>query len=278
MQRSTIIGLFLFVLTSLQMKAQPPAGHYAKVNGVNMYYEIHGTGKPLVLIHGGGSTIQSSYGRILPELAKTHQVIAIEEQAHGHTLDIDRPVSFENTADDVAALLKHLHIAKADMMGFSNGGTTTLQIAIRHPELVNKMILASTLTKRSGMPPGFFDGFDGVTLDVMPEALKAAYLAANPDPKGLQTMFNRDVARMKAFKDIPDTAIKAIQAPALIVNGATEIVLPDHALELSRLLPHARLLIMPGGHGEYMGEVEFRNDQTKMPSVLVTMMEEFLQQ
>jgi pimeloyl-ACP methyl ester carboxylesterase len=278
MQRSTIIGLFLFILTSLQMKAQQPAGHYAKVNGVNMYYEIHGTGKPLILIHGGGSTIQSSYGRILPELAKTHQVIAIEEQAHGHTLDIDRPVSFENTADDVAALLKHLHIAKADIMGFSNGGTTTLQIAIRHPELVNKMILASTLTKRSGMPPGFFDGFDGVTPDVMPEALKAAYLAANPDPKGLQTMFNRDVARMKAFKDIPDTAIKAIQAPALIVNGATEIVLPDHALELSRLLPHARLLIMPGGHGEYMGEVEFRNDQTKMPSVLVTMIDEFLQQ
>ena len=111
---------------------------------------------PLVLLHGGGSTIESTFGRILPELARAHQVIAVELQAHGHTLDIDRPLSFEQDADDVAALLKQLKIEKADIMGFSNGGTTALQIAIRHPELVNRLALLAAAFKRSGMQPGSF--------------------------------------------------------------------------------------------------------------------------
>src|SRR5882724_11819519 len=106
-------------------------GHHAMVNGLKMYHEIHGSGRPLVLIHGGGSTIASTFGRVLPELAKGHRVIAVELQAHGHTPDIDRPLSFEQDADDVAALLAQLAIGKADIMGFSNGGTTALQIAIR---------------------------------------------------------------------------------------------------------------------------------------------------
>src|SRR5689334_23413287 len=135
---------------------QAHTGQYAAVNDLQMYYEIHGSGRPLVAIHGGGSTIETTYGRVLPEFAKHFQVIAVELQAHGHTLDIDRPLSFEQDADDVAALLEQLHIGKADMMGFSNGGTTCLQIAIRHPELVNKMVLASATYKRDGMQPGFF--------------------------------------------------------------------------------------------------------------------------
>jgi pimeloyl-ACP methyl ester carboxylesterase len=107
---------------------------YAPVNGLKMYYEIHGTGFPLVLIHGGGSTLQTTFGRVLPEFAKTHKVIAVEMQAHGHTADIDRPLSFSQDADDIAALLDYLHINKADVFGFSNGASTTLQFAIRHPE------------------------------------------------------------------------------------------------------------------------------------------------
>ena len=119
------------------------SGRYAAVNGLNMYYEIHGSGRPLVLVHGGGSTIESTFGRVLPALAKTHQVIAVELQAHGHTKDIDRPLSFEQDADDVAALLKQLRVEKTDFMGFSNGATTCIQVAIRHPNLVNKLVLAS---------------------------------------------------------------------------------------------------------------------------------------
>src|SRR5580692_11141821 len=113
------------------MNTHEQTGHYAMVNGLNMYYELHGSGMPLVLLHGGGSTIRSTFGHILPELAKTHRVIAVELQAHGHTADIDRPLSFEQDADDVAELLGYLNIKeKVDFMGFSNGGTTCLQIAI----------------------------------------------------------------------------------------------------------------------------------------------------
>jgi pimeloyl-ACP methyl ester carboxylesterase len=252
-------------------------GRYADMNGLHMYYEIHGSGKPLVLIHGGGSTIESTYGRLLPEFSIKHHVIAVELQAHGHTPDIDRPLSFEQDADDVAALLKLLKIDKADVIGFSNGGTTALQIAIRHPELANKLVLLSATFKRSGMQPRFFEGFKNASMEKMlPQALKEAYLKANPDPKGLQRMFNRDVARMVSFKDISDEFIKAIQAPALVVNGDTDVVRPEHALELFHLLPRAKLAIIPGGHGEYLGEITSTNKDSKIPLLVAAMIEEFL--
>ncbi|MEO6001992.1 MAG: alpha/beta hydrolase [Opitutus sp.] len=252
-------------------------GRYAAVNGLNMYYEIHGSGSPLVLIHGGGSTIESTFGRVLPELAKIHKVIAVELQAHGHTLDIQRPLSFEQDADDVAALLEQLHIEKTDIMGFSNGGTTALQIAIRHAGLVNRLVLASATYKRDGLRPGFFEGFQQASLEKsMPQSLKEAYLKANPDPKGLQTMFDRDVARMADFRDISDTEMKAVLAPSLILNGDADVVRSEHALEMSRLLPHAKLVILPGAHGEYIGEICAANKNSKMPTLVTAMIDEFL--
>jgi pimeloyl-ACP methyl ester carboxylesterase len=267
------------MLTHLKMNAQQKeSGHYAMVNGLKMYYEIHGSGMPLVLIHGGGSTIQSTFGTILPELAKTHQVIAVELQAHGRTADIDRPFSFEQDADDVAMLLKQLHIPKADIMGFSNGGTTSLQIAIRHPELVNKLVLASATYKRNGLPPGFFEGMKLASLDNMPPQLKAAFLAVNSDPKGLQAMFNRDANRMIEFKDIPDEDIHAIQAPALVINADKDVVLVEHALALSRTLPHAQLTVLPGGHGDYIGEICAPDKNSPIPVLLVALIDAFLNQ
>lgn len=246
------------------------------MNNLNLYYEVHGTGRPIVLLHGGGSTIQSTFGRILPELAKSHQVVAVELQAHGHTLDIDRPLSFEQDADDLAELISQLGIHKADFLGFSNGGTTCLQIAIRHPEIVNKLILGSTTYQREGMPPGFFDGFQLATLDNMPFQLKEAYLEANPDPDGLQRMFERDVTRMKDFIDISDEVIKSIQAPALVINGDREVVLIEHAVKLSHTLPYAQLAILPGGHGDYIGEICAADKNSKIPSLVIAMIEDFL--
>jgi pimeloyl-ACP methyl ester carboxylesterase len=265
-------------MTQFSIDAQQEnPGHFAAVNGLKMYYEIHGSGRPLVLLHGGGSTIESTFGRILPQLAQAHQVIALELQAHGHTLDIDRPLSFEQDADDVAALLKQLKIEKADIMGFSNGGTTGLQIAIRHPEVVNKLVLLSATSKRSGMQPGFFESFQDASLDKsMPRPLKEAYLKANPDPKGLQKMFDRDVARMTTFKDISDAQIKGIQAPAFVINGDTDVVRPEHAFELSRTLPHARVAILPAGHGEYIGEICSTKPNSRIPLLVTAMIEEFL--
>ena len=275
--KRTYLVILILLMAHLQMNAQhEQKGRFAAVNGLRMYYEIHGSGKPLVLLHGAGSTIESTFGRILPELAKTHQVIAVELQAHGHTPDIDRPLSFEQDADDVATLLEQLHIDKADFMGFSNGGTTTLQIAIRHPKLVNKLVLASTTYKRDGMQPGFFDGFQHASLDKMPQPLKEAYLKANPDPKGLQTMFDRDLARMAAFKDIGDADIRAIQSPALVINGDSDVVRAEHALSLCRLLPHAQLAILPGGHGDYIGEICAPDKKSTMPTFATSMIEAFL--
>jgi len=173
------------------MEKEKTSGH-APVNGLQMYYEIHGNGNmPLVLIHGGGSTIQSTFGIILPMLAKHHKIIALELQAHGRTSDRNGPESFEQDADDVAGLLKYLKIGKADFLGFSNGGTTTLQIAIRHPEIVNKIILMSCSYLREGMIAGFFESMPNATLDNMPKPLQEAFLSVTPDQKGLQTMFEQ---------------------------------------------------------------------------------------
>src|SRR5512133_6181 len=130
---------------------------YSEVNGLMMYFEIYGKGKPLVLIHGGGSTIQTTFGRVIPLLARHRKLIAVELQAHGRTSDRDTDLSFEQDADDVATLLKNLNISRADIFGFSNGGTTALQIAILYPELADKIVAASALCKRNGVSPRFWD-------------------------------------------------------------------------------------------------------------------------
>src|ERR1700712_4064070 len=149
---------------------------YSEVGGMNMYYEIYGQGKPLVLIHGGGSTIQTTYGNIIPLLSKDRQIIAMDLQAHGRTGDRPTDLSFAQDADDVAALLNNLKISKADLLGYSNGGQTLFEIALRHPAIVNKMIIASAFYKRSAAVPQFWEGFDSATIDVMPQSLKDSFL------------------------------------------------------------------------------------------------------
>ncbi len=254
---------------------QDSTSSYANVNGLKMYYEIHGTGSPLVLIHGGGSTIQTSFGRVLHSFAKNHKVIAVELQAHGHTADIDRPLSFEQDADDVAELLKQLRISKADIFGFSNGASTTLEIAIRHPELVNKIIVASTMFKKDGSYPWFWEMMKHATFEQMPQQLKDAYLKINPDTNALYTMYKRDVVRMQTFTDIKEEDIKNIKAPAFIIIGNTDVVSPEHAAEMHRLMPHSLLAILPGAHGEYIGEITTPQDSAFIAGT-VSMIEKFL--
>jgi len=228
---------------------------YSEVNGLKMYYEIYGGGKPLVLIHGGGSTIQTTFGRVIPLLAKHRQLIAVELQAHGRTSDRDGELSFEQDADDVATLLKNLNILKADFLGFSNGGTTALQIAIRHPELVDKIIAASALCKRNGVPSQFWGFMERARLENMPEQLKEGYKKVASDTSGLQVMHDKDAKRMVNFKDIPDEKIKSIKAPTLIIIGDKDVITPEHAIEMHRLIANSELAIIPGGHGEYIGEI-----------------------
>lgn len=249
---------------------------YSDVNGIIMYYEIYGKGKPLVLIHGGGSTIQSTFEKVIPLLAKNRQIIAVELQAHGRTTDRGTDSSFEQDADDMATLLKNLNIDKADFFGFSNGGTTTLQIAIRHPEIVDKIILGSALAKRNGVPEGFWNFMQNASLENMPEQLKESYIRVAPDPKGLQVMHDRDAKRMVNFKDIPDDKIKSIKAPALIIIGDKDVITPEHAIEMSRQIPNSELTIIPGAHGEYIGEITTLKPDSKEDYPVVSLIEKFL--
>jgi pimeloyl-ACP methyl ester carboxylesterase len=249
---------------------------YSEVNGLNMYYEVYGQGKPLVLIHGGGSTIETSFGNLIPLLANRRQIIGVELQAHGHTNDRNTDLSFEQDADDVATLLNNLEIAKADFLGFSNGGHTTIEIALRHPYLINKIILASAFYKKSAVPRQFWEGFDGVTLDMMPKVLKEGYLKANNSEAGLLNMFNKDVQRMKTFRGWTDEQMKSIKAPALVINGNHDVGSVEHAVEMYRIIPNCELAIFPGGHGTYLGTIESL-DNGKLPGFnAVELIEEFL--
>lgn len=248
---------------------------YSAVNGLTMYYEIYGQGKPLVLIHGAGSTIQTSFGRIIPQLAKHRQVIGVELQAHGRTNDRTSDLSFEQDADDVATLLQNLQLPKADVFGFSNGGNTTMQLAIRHPSLIDKIIVGSAFYKRSGVYPQFWDFMNQATLAQMPQQYKDTYVQVAPTPANLQSMHDKCVKRMLEFKDWSDDQLKSIQAQTLLIIGDADMVSPEHATEMYRLIPHCQLAIIPGGHGTYMGEITTLKD-TRDPVFIVPMIEEFL--
>jgi pimeloyl-ACP methyl ester carboxylesterase len=270
--------LFIMATTmASHMQAQTPdGGQYAEVNGIRMYYEIHRAGQPLVLLHGGGSTIGTSFGRILPMLARSHRVIAVELQAHGRTSDRNAPETFAQDADDVAELLRQLDIAKADILGFSNGGSTALQVAIRHPGRVNRLIAISAIYRRDGMPPAFWDFMKKGSFSDMPQVYKDAFLRVTPDSARLLTMFHRDQQRMLGFADWKAADIRSITAPALIVGSDQDVVRPEHALEIARLLPRGRLAIFPGRHGEFFGEAMYPHPESKVPELFTAVVDEFL--
>ncbi|HWI63319.1 MAG TPA: alpha/beta hydrolase [Symbiobacteriaceae bacterium] len=253
------------------------SGH-APVNGIDMYYEVHGRrdGVPLVLLHGGGSTIEVTFGRVLPVFAGTRRVIALEEQGHGRTTDREAPFTFELSADDVAALLRYLEVEQADIFGFSNGASVALQVAIRHPQLVRKLIFASSMTKRDGAHPQLWEFMKHADFANMPQPLKDAFLRVNPDEQQLKTMHDKDAARMQTFEDVPDSLIQSVRAQTLILLGDRDIVKPEHAIELTRMISGARLLILPGGHGDYLGEAVMTQADTSYPELTARLIEEFL--
>jgi uncharacterized protein (TIGR02246 family) len=227
----------------------------------------------------------------LPFLAKTRQVIAFEQQGHGHTADIaDRPFSFEQSADDTVALLKHLEIEKADFFGFSNGGNITLQIALRYPNQVRKLVVASAMFKRNGLYPEIWEFIKRSTLEDMPKELKEAYLKVSPHPEQLPTFHDKSAKRMLEFTDCRPEDIESIEAPTLLIIGDADSVRPEHAVEMFRLLPHAQLAVLPGGHGASIGEVTAAtikdskvqfgvagsSVESKLPEMVVAMIDDFL--
>lgn len=272
--RSLILSSTLLIMTSNLSNAQT-TGKYASINGIKMYYEVHGTGSPLVLIHGGGSTIKTNFSRIMPELAKTHKVIAVELQAHGHSGDRDAPESFIQDADDVAELLNQLNIPKADFLGFSNGGQTCLELGLRHADKVRKLVIASAFYSRDAAPEAFWKGFETPDFAHMPQIYKDEYLKIGTQ-EGLMNMFNKDARRMHDFKGWTDEQVRSIQAPALVVIGDQDLATPEHAAKMARLFPHGRLAILPGTHGSYIGEAYNPKPESKIPDLFVAMVNEFL--
>src|ERR671921_1439298 len=232
-------------------------GNYAEVNGLNIYYEIHGSGQPLVLLHGAYMTIDLM-GEIVPALAESRQVIAVELQGHGHTADIDRPLSYEQMADDVAALLEHLGIEKADVFGYSMGGGVALQVAIRHPEGVRKLVVASASYTSDGMHSELLEMIPTLTPEAFAGSpIEEAYLRTAPNPDDFPTL----VAKMKRL-DMepfawPAEDIGGIAAPTLLIVGDSDAIRLEHAVEMFRLLgggvmgdlaglPKSQLAVFPG--------------------------------
>lgn len=251
-------------------------GQFADINGLKMYFEIHGTGEPLVLIHGGGSTLQTTFGKILPLLVNKYQVIGVELQAHGHTSDRDAPESFEQDADDVAELLRQLDISGANIFGFSNGGNTAMRIATRYPERVKRLILASAFYKREGMYPWFWEAMQHASLNDMPKIYQDEYLKINPSQAALQNMHDKDVQRMVTFQDWKDEDLSSIQVPVLVISADQDVVQPEHAVAMYRLFPKGRLALFPATHGSYMGEIMSRDSDSKAAELFVVILNEFL--
>jgi pimeloyl-ACP methyl ester carboxylesterase len=238
--------------------AAPAESGYADVHGLKMYYEIHGRGDPLVLLHGTLSTIGTSFGKVLPALSSTRQVIAVEQQAHGHTADIDRPLSYEQMADDTAAVLHQLGIDQADLFGYSMGAGIALQIAMRHPSLVRKLVLASVTYTSAGLYPELLAAFEtSKPEDLAGSPFQEDYERVAPKPQAWATLVAKVNQLDRAIQDWPPEAIRAIKAPTLVIIGDSDIVRPEHAVELFRLLgggvagdlfglPRSQLAVLPG--------------------------------
>ncbi|KFF21591.1 alpha/beta fold hydrolase [Chryseobacterium sp. JM1] len=231
---------------------EPNEKGYKNVNGIRMYYEIYGSGEPLVLIHGGGSSILFDFKEVILRLRNQFQLIGIDLQNHGMTDHRDIPETFEQDAHDIAALLKELHIEKAFFWGFSNGGNTVMQVAHLYPHIVEKLIIASAFYKRNGMMDGFFESMTEATLESMPEPLKINFLNLNPDFSKLENLFDKDSKRMQTFEDWDEKILTSIDAPALFISGDQDVMKPEHVVEMWRLIPDSQLMILPATHGSYM--------------------------
>jgi pimeloyl-ACP methyl ester carboxylesterase len=230
---------------------------YAPIGDLNMYYEIHGRGRPLILLHGAYMTIDMM-GPILPGLAETRQVIAVEQQGHGRTADADRRLTYEQMADDTAALARYLEIANADVVGYSMGGGIALQLAIRHPALVRKLVVASTTFRSDGMHAAALEMFPSITPELFAGTpIEEAYLRTAPNPGD----FPKLVEKLKRLDTTPFAwpaeDIRAIASPTLIVLGDSDGVRLEHAVEFFELrgggvmgdltgLPKSQLAVLPG--------------------------------
>jgi pimeloyl-ACP methyl ester carboxylesterase len=227
---------------------QSVKGKYAEVNGLKMYYEIHGSGQPLVLLHGAFGFVEG-WATILPTLTKTHQVITLELQGHGHTNDLDRPITYEQHVEDTAGLLKQLKIKDADFFGYSMGGVVALGVAIRYPELVRKLAVLGSGTGplKEIFEPENYKQFQSISTDFAPPVLKEPYDRTSPDPSRWPILVTKIKNMGNGFKGYSPAELKTIKAPTLIMQGDHDGTRPEHAVEMYRHITNSQLAIFPGG-------------------------------
>ena len=234
----------------------PAVGSRVQVNGMQMYYEVSGAGEPLIVLHGAYMNIPGM-GAIIPRLAQTHKVYALEFQGHGRTTDIDRPLTYSNLADDVAAFMDAMGLEKADVFGYSMGAIAGLQLVIRHPQRVNKLVAASVAYDVRGWQPAFTAVIPQMTVEMvvgMPFAAEYRKLAPNPD--GFPALAEKLIALEKRPMAW-EADVRKVKTPVLIIAGDADVATLEHTVAMFRLLgggvmgdmgpplPASRLAIMP---------------------------------
>jgi pimeloyl-ACP methyl ester carboxylesterase len=242
-----------------------PTRAFADINGLRMYYEVHGRGRPVVLLHGGMVTIDLSFGPLLPALAARRKVIAVELQGHGHTADTDRPMSFDQLADDVAALLAHLDIEEADVFGFSLGGLVGWNLVMRHPKVIRRLVVASADYRSREAGPDEGSGPPPTAADF--QAMRDAYAAVAPDPSHYDALMEKVPAMVHSYVGWTADDLRAVETPTLVLLGDNDFVRVSDGVEAAELLPHGQLAVLPG---------TTHMDMTRSPERILAMIVPFL--
>ena len=235
---------------------------YAPVNGLNLYYEVHGEGSPLVLLHGGLLTIDLNFAGLIPELATRHQVVALELQGHGRTADIERGITPANSAADVVGLLDHLGVESAHVLGHSMGGAVTMELAVNHPTRVRSVVPISITVRPEGMHEDFSDPEKMAASTRMPTQahfaeMTEAYARLSPHPEhftDFMTTMSQSAADLRSWSD---EQLAGITAPVLLVLGDHDFTTLEHAALMHRLIPGSQLAVLPATtHMEVTQRVE----------------------
>ena len=233
--KTTALLLMMFLSAVVSAQQKPTTG-YAPVNGLKMYYEVHGSGEPVVLLHGAFMTIPNNWNGWISELAKTRKVIAIEMQGHGRTADIARDMTSENLADDVAALLGHLKIPRADLIGYSMGGGVAMQCAVRHPDKVRKVVVISSPFRRDGVVKEGADALKNLSPELfISSPLEVDYKKLSPTPGDFPKFVKHMVAAMSKEHDLDADKLKATPVPMFFIFGDADGIRLDHIAEMYRL-------------------------------------------